>query len=129
MTKAQLKRLLNENKNLSCQDGENRSEFQKQQSSVSKKREAVYENKAGIQDNNGSNYKYTAFVLFYVSDNRRRDGDGMLATVFDCLVRSQIIEDDCLKYIGNGVFGFERVEKGQEGFSVVLAEHSGVRNV
>lgn len=49
----------------------------------------------------GTDRQTQSFILgvFGLSNRRRRDIDGTLATLFDCLVRAGIIKDDSLDYI------------------------------
>lgn len=56
------------------------------------------------------------FLTFYISDNRGRDLDGMVSTVFDCLVRSGKIPEDKRQVVPMFITDYEICRKGSEGF-------------
>lgn len=61
-------------------------------------------------------------IVFQVSDNRRRDIDGMVATVFDSLVDGGVLPDDSLRDIPSVITTFVKCKKGEEGFDAILIE-------
>ncbi|NCN09710.1 MAG: RusA family crossover junction endodeoxyribonuclease [Leptospira sp.] len=61
-------------------------------------------------------------IIFQVSDNRRRDIDGMVATVFDSLVHGRVLKDDSLRDIPSVIATFVRCKKGEEGVDLILIE-------
>lgn len=66
-----------------------------QEREVSKPR--VPRNKVLSQKNNESNerrFSYSVTCNFYFPDKRRRDNDGALSTVLDCLVKANVLPDD-----------------------------------
>jgi Holliday junction resolvase RusA-like endonuclease len=61
-------------------------------------------------------------IVFKVSDNRRRDIDGMVATIFDSLVHAGVLKDDSLRDIPSVITTFVKCTKGEEGFDAILIE-------
>ena len=52
--------------------------------------------------------RYAILINCIVGDNRRRDGDGIINTLFDSLQHAGIIPDDSIENIGIIVAMFER---------------------
>lgn len=61
-------------------------------------------------------------IVFRVSDNRRRDIDGMVATVLDSCVSAGIFEDDDLGTIPAILTTWLPCPKGEEGFDLIIFE-------
>jgi Holliday junction resolvase RusA-like endonuclease len=89
-----------------------------------KDKSTLYPNGRQEEIENGSNHPQITFlaIVFRVSDNRRRDIDGMVSTVLDALVASGRIADDDLGTIPSIFTTWLPCEKGDEGFDVVIGE-------
>ena len=75
--------------------------------------------KKGFDDRNSESI---VIAEFRVSDNRRRDVDGMVATILDCIVRANILKDDCIGQVDSIIAHASKVGKSNTGFTVVLIE-------
>ena len=65
--------------------------------------------------------KKSVFVVFYLSDDRRRDLDTMLSTILDCLVEEGIIEDDGTNCLSTMAVTKMKCEKGKEGCDIFMS--------
>jgi len=116
----------NESINVISPDRGKHSGLQKQEKDFSRKvEEAIFGNKKGSKrkgkkDNSAS--RSILFIVFKVSGYRRRDIDGMVSTVLDCLVHSGILSDDNLEIIPGEISTFVRVPKGEEGFDIIISK-------
>jgi Holliday junction resolvase RusA-like endonuclease len=70
----------------------------------------------------GRNSESIVIAEIRVSDNRRRDIDGMVATILDCLVGANVLKDDCIGQVDSIVAHASRVGKSDTGFRIVLIE-------
>lgn len=97
------------------------SELQKlQRNFQNKKRKMVLANKRPKEKDHESDNRKIIALVFRISDNRRRDLDGMASTVLDCLTRSGKIKDDARQYIPGHIVRYEIVEPGKEGVDVYI---------
>lgn len=80
---------------------------------------AGHNNRSIQAGENGENDK-PIIIVFRFSDYRRRDLDGALATVMDCLVKAGKIPDDCCTEIGSIIATWIKVQKGKEGVDIIL---------
>lgn len=107
--------------------GRKRAVIQKCQSDIQKVelKQDICENRYKSKIKNGQNHLTSLsclLIIFKISDNRRRDIDGMVATVFDSLVQGGVIEDDGIREIPTAITTFIKVKKGEEGFDTILIE-------
>ncbi len=68
------------------------------------------------------NFPATIFLLIRISDRRRRDIDNMLATICDCLVKAGVVDDDNVQKVGGINTKVVFVEKGLEGFDLMIID-------
>jgi Holliday junction resolvase RusA-like endonuclease len=88
-------------------------EFQKNRQDLAGKNNS--NDRPSKKTKNGYDDQCVIFVTFYISDNRDRDLDGMVSTVFDCLVRSGKIPEDKRQVVPMFITDYEIVEKKQVG--------------
>lgn len=88
----------------------------------SQNRENLPANQRQEQSKNEPTYGkiISIFFVFRISDNRRRDLDGMVSTVLDSLVHAQIIKDDDLGTIPSASATWIPCAKGEEGVDIVM---------
>lgn len=98
--------------------------FQKHKSYPKKQenREDVYSNQSEEKEPNGRNSEAIIITEIRLNDSRRRDIDGMVATILDCLVGANILKDDCIGQVDSVIAHSCRTGKSESGFRVVLIE-------
>lgn len=83
------------------------SEFQKLKKNSQNKRTVDADNRSSQAAKDEGTDRQTQSLIFGIfgfSNMRRRDIDGTLSTLFDCLVRAGILKDDSLEYIQSESF-------------------------
>jgi Holliday junction resolvase RusA-like endonuclease len=78
------------------------TQFQKLKKDSENKRKVNADNRSNQAAKDAGIDRQTQSIIlgvFGFSNRRRRDIDGTLATLFDCLVRAGILKDDSLDYI------------------------------
>lgn len=80
----------------------------------------VHSNESEEKEYNARNSEAIVITEIRVKDNRRRDVDGMVATILDCLVRANILKDDSIGEVDSIIAHASKTTKS--GFKVVLLE-------
>jgi len=84
--------------------------------------EDVYSYESEKEGFNDRNSESIVIAELRVSDNRRRDIDGMVATILDCLVGANVLKDDCIGQVDSIIAQASKVGKSDTGFRIVLIE-------
>jgi Holliday junction resolvase RusA-like endonuclease len=79
-------------------------------------------NKKRCKKEDGPNSPSTIFIVIKISDRRRRDIDNMVSTIFDCMVKAKLVDDDNVQKIGSANTKVAFVPKGQEGFDIMIID-------
>lgn len=111
-------------KNNRSKHGSKYSELQKYKVNPKKPKngEDVYCHESEEKGFDDRNSESIVIAEIRVSDNRRRDIDGMVATILDCLVGANILKDDCIGQVDSIVAHASKVGKSDTGFRIVLIE-------
>ena len=64
--------------------------------------------------------QFSISVVLRISDNRKRDLDGALTTLLDCLVKAGAIPDDSRQHVVEESVKFRIVPKGEEGAEIEI---------
>lgn len=99
----------------------NASELQERQA-FGKNRLCLSRSQSKGQDE-GNNQKFlgaTVEAIFYISDKRTRDLDGMMTTIMDCLVASGAIPDDNWRDVCKQISEGRECPKGKEQVEITI---------
>ena len=80
------------------------------------------ESSQGVDEQGNGATTLAIRIVVRISDNRRRDLDGALSTILDCLVNAGAIADDSRQIITKETVSFRLVEQGQEGADIEILE-------
>jgi Holliday junction resolvase RusA-like endonuclease len=61
----------------------------------------------------------TVIIVIRVSDNRRRDIDGMVSTILDIVVNAGLMDDDSIRQFQAITAKVTKVRKEEEGFDLI----------
>ncbi len=70
----------------------------------------------------------TVIIVVRVSDNRKRDIDGMVSTILDTVVRAGLLDDDSIQQFQTISAKVTKVKSGEEGFDLFYLTREGVKN-
>lgn len=79
----------------------------------------------GEKKDAGNNRKFlgaTVEAVFYISDKRNRDLDGMMTTILDCLVNSGALPDDNWRDVRREIASGVQCQLGEERVEVTITK-------
>jgi Holliday junction resolvase RusA-like endonuclease len=104
-------------------DSWNRNSVHEKQPNVFKKQKHKHSETAKTKSNERDYTSNAIVIKAEIADNRRRDLDGMLNTILDCLVRAGIIEDDSISHIDTMVIFAKKSDQFNTKVKITSSPH------